>query len=408
MKHLLLSAALLFIGASVSAQNINDHKIGFQYIQLPLIKIDESLTEYAVVIEHDYLKANEDSLALFEIRKEATMNVFHQMMTSYQLQVDSLNRNQLILMADWEKKVNAGTKNPDGTELAMPASPIYPMPPSYPQMDSVRLNSPLDEATFANTIAIEGFEKGDNDITVTLSIQAIQFFPVVETKSGTGATTKYTYRMPYTLPINVKVESATQGVILQEEMNTGQQSYSLGSYKSKYEFDLYVMDNEDEMYAKVEAGARNSAIQQINNYLNEQIGFPLKTRGTELYSVKKFKDYDYTDVTQAFTLTSQALYKVKIDRDHSTALPEIDAAIAAIDAILAESNTFDNKARINDKITAMLQCNKIELLIWKADFNEAYGLMDLVMNSGEGKAKRHVDDLRGYYMNLQKRWEMHY
>lgn len=408
MKKLLLGAMALAYSLTSFGQNINDHDIVFQYIQLPLIKIDDKYDSYSVHVNHNYLEANKDSAELYLIKNKAAMDVFHQMMSVYQLQVDSLNRSHLIQMADWEKKTNAGVTNADGTALAMPASPLYPTPPSYPLEQKPILNSMLDTGFVENLINVDGYSKGGNDVKITVSIGGITFMPIKENKTTTSGKTKYTYSLPYTLPIQIKVETTTQGVLLEQEYGTGIQNYGLKSFDSKYEYQVYMLDNRDAVYADAERSARNSVFNSINQLLNNQIGFPEVNRRTELYSVKKFKDFDYSDVTNAFTLTSQALYKVKLDRDHSTAMDEIDDAIKAIDAILAESNTYDKKSRINDKITAMLQCNKIELLIWQAEFDEAFTLMNLVLNSGEGKARRHVDGLQGYYRDLQKRWEANY
>ena len=50
----------------------------------------------------------------------------------------------------------------------------------------------------------------------------------------------------------------------------------------------------------------------------------------------------------------------------------------------------------------MLQCNKAELLIWQAEFDQADALVNIAMNSGEGKAKRHLRDEIGFYAGERK------
>jgi hypothetical protein len=167
-------------------------------------------------------------------------------------------------------------------------------------------------------------------------------------------------------------------------------------------------DNKEIMFRQMETAGRSAAIAQLNDHLNNHFGFVERNRTAEIYSVKSFKGHDYTDVTNAFTKTTIALQAVGADRDRSGAMGKINEAITATETILTESNLSDNKARINDKITAMLQCNLAELYMWKADFNKSDGLANLALNSGEGKAKRHIRDEIGFYKDQRNRWEVHY
>jgi hypothetical protein len=71
MKTLyLLLTAFLFVSPSLVAQNIDDNKVNFQYIQLPLQKINPLFTQYEVRVQHDYRRANEDSTQVFAQRKQ--------------------------------------------------------------------------------------------------------------------------------------------------------------------------------------------------------------------------------------------------------------------------------------------------------------------------------------------------
>ena len=144
-----------------------------------------------------------------------------------------------------------------------------------------------------------------------------------------------------------------------------------------------------------------------NIIINNQFGFVTRSRSAEIYSVKNFKNYDYTDVTSAFSIATLALTAVGDDRDRSGAMDKLDDAINAIKLILEES-TPDNKARVNPKVTAMLQCNLAELLIWQAEFDKADATVNIAMNSGEGKAKRHCKDELGFYKDQRKRWKVNY
>jgi hypothetical protein len=408
MKKILLTASLLFAGVLAFGQNMNDHKVSFKYIQLPYIKVDPKFSTYELRVEHDYLAANDDSTAMHEIRKSAAMSVFQSMLATYQTQRDSLDRVYLRSLSAWEKQVNAGATNPDGTALTKPNPPMYPEPPAYPNVEAPRLHTDFDASTIGQSVQVAGFEEGVGGIIITMSIQPIQHFPITQTVKGTGASKKYQYNAPYILPIGIKVESPTQGVLLEETLFQGKKNYKMKDQKSQYDHQLYMMDNDSILYREIESFARRNAINSVRDYLNNKIGFVEKSRTAEIYSVKKFKDYDYSDVTNAYTILNQGLQYVKNDRDRSGAADKLEEALAAFEEILQESNLSDKKARINDKITAMMQCNIAEIQVWLGEFDDADAIGNLAMNSGEGKAKRHMRDEQGFYADQRKRWEANY
>jgi hypothetical protein len=178
--------------------------------------------------------------------------------------------------------------------------------------------------------------------------------------------------------------------------------------KSQYDHQIYMLDHKDEFHNNLELYARNAALLETNDYLNNQFGYVNKTRSTEIYSVKSFKNYDYTDVTQTYTLAVQALQVVGSDRDRDGAMDQLDGAIDAIKLILEESSLSDNKTRINPKVTAMLQCNLAELLAWQGEYDKAGATVNIAKNSGEGKAKRHCNGVTSFYADQRKRWDVHY
>lgn len=403
-KLILLPLLIISIGV-LRAQNIDDNRFNFTYTQLPLIKIDNAYSSYETVVEHRYEQANTDSTLLQEAREEIMMEFFHRSMANYQHTVDSLDRNYLLQMSQWETQTNNGVKQPNGQPLVMPTQPIYPMQPTYPILKPIFLHASLGESEVMNAINLQGFSKGTGEIKVSVAVLPIQNIRINERKTGTGSTTKYTYTAQYNLPIELTVETPNQGILMKLRIMEGVQNYTIGEYKSKYDYQLFMLTNEMQFMRDLERSARANALQGANDYLNNQIGFPVKTRHAELYSVKRFKDYDYSDVTAAFTYTTQALELVKNDRDRKSAISAIDQAISAWNEVLYESNNYDSKARINDKITAMIQCNLAELMIWKADFQNAELNLNLAVSNG-GKFKRHADDEKPFLADQKRRWEV--
>ena len=405
MNKLLLLPLLAMSFGHVNAQNIDDEKITFSYTQLPLVKIDNMYKSYEVIVEHRYEQANTDSTLLHEARQNLMMEFFQSAMTNHKRTIDSLDRSYLMQMAQWETQTNNGIKQPNGQPLAVPKQPIYPLQPIYPVLKPIFLHSAIGEDELKSAVNLQGFTQGLGEIKITIAVLPLQNIRINERKSGSGSSTKYTYSAQYNLPIELTVETPKNGVLMKLRIMEGVENYSIGEYKSKYDYQLFMLNSEAQFMRDLERSARNNALLGANNYINDQIGFPVKTRYAELYSVKRFKDYDYSDVTTAFTYTTQALDLVKNDRDRKSALPAIDQAIAAWNEVLFESNNYDSKARINDKITAMIQCNLAELMIWKADFQTAELNLNLAINNG-GKFKRHADDEKPFLADQKRRWEV--
>ena len=407
-KTLFILGTLLLGSGAVMAQNIGDNKVTFQYIQLPKIKIDDKFNAHEVRVEHAYKDANQDSLAMHEMRKQAALTRYEQELVIYHRMKDSIDRNHLQAMASWEIKTNAGTLGVDGKPLPQPSQPFYPTAPILERVEGPRLHTELADNQVVDNISIEGFEKGLGGAIVTLKVLPIRNIQVVSTKKGSGSSTKYDYRCLYTLPVELTLATPTQGTLTQFVINQGQQSYNIKSFKSSYEYELYMMDNKDQFYMDLERAARNNAVSSARNYLNDNFGYVLRNRVAELYTVKRHKKYDYSDVTNAYTKSVQALSQVKNDRDRSGAADMIEEALEMWKSIMEESNTYDNAARINDKISAMIQCNMAELYVWLGEFNDSEMQANLALNSGEGKAKRHLNGELGFYKDQRVRWEANY
>jgi len=408
MRKIILFGLTLIVFNCLNAQNINDNKVSFSYIQLPLIKIDDGLTKYEVRVSHGYLDANKDSLALHEARKTEAQESFDRALLTYQNTCAAIKRNYLTNMAKWETRSNAGATTSNGLPLPKPVNPGYPAPPVYPVVKAPRLHTEYDEEIVKRGINIKGFESGLGGSILSLNLLPIRNVRIIKTRKGSGASTKYQYKCEYTLPIELKLETPTQGPILERVLFQEKKTYSMKEYKSQYDFKIYMLDNEGQFYNELEHYARSKAIAWANTFINDQVGYVSKRRNTEIYSVKKFKNYDYSDLTNAYSATVQALTLIGNDRDRSSAMDKLDAALELWSEIMMESNTYDKKARINDKISAMIQCNIAEIKIWQSKFNEANATLNLALNSGVLKAKIHAKKMPSLYSSLEQRWRVNY
>ena len=91
MKYFFLLSGLILSNYFFS-QNIKDHKISIDYIQLPKQKIDESISTFFTIHKDSYLEKNKEQLSI------------------YQFKVDSAEADQQIKIKIWESLRNTTKK----------------------------------------------------------------------------------------------------------------------------------------------------------------------------------------------------------------------------------------------------------------------------------------------------------
>jgi len=399
---ILLCSLFLALCSLFYAQNVDDNKVNFAYIQLPAKKIDPSWKTYKVIYNHLYKDANNDSLKMLDVRKQQELAKFNAEYAVWKQKKDVIDKDYYTKMAAYEKTINSG-----GT-ATMPTAPVYPPAPVYDPNLKVQQHTELKEAELASKVKLQGYEVGEGGLLVLVDLYPLRGNRIVERKTGSGATTKYEYTYQYTLPVGLTVTSSDGTVLYKEILFDQERNDMINKFGSRYEYLAWKIDHEATFFQEMESKARSYAFSEVDRILNDQFGFVKMNRETEVYSIKKYKSYEYSDVTEAYTLTTQALSLVAKDRNRSSATAKIEQAIAKWKSILEESNLYDEKARINDKITAMIHCNLSELYIWKGDFSSADLELNLALNSGVFKFKNESERRRDFFTLQKNRWEVNY
>ena len=401
MKKLLLfliCANTLF----VSGQNVTENKVSVNYIQLPTNVIAKQYVTYDIAIVRTYESANEDSLGLYQARLESAAAIHDAEMSSWKQIVHDMDRNYLAQMANWEKQTNSGTA------ASVPQKPNYP---NQPMMDDVKmplLHTDLENFKVDKAVNLKGYTRGAGGALLTLEIFPISSMNIIESKSGEGPKIKYSYKCNYQMPIGVKIEVPGQGIVLQTIVSNGQSSYTMKSFSSKYEHQLWLMDNQGQFWIDLEKSARNKALRQLNREVNDKCGFPVRNWATEVYTVKKFKAHVYTDLTNAYTMATQGYSKIHQSRDRKEAKAKLLQAINAWKKILEESNIADSKSRVNDKVTALIQCNIAEAYIWLSLYDDAEKYINLVKSCRVNKFKRRGSVLDSLLKQRRLRWNSYF
>ena len=384
MKKIMVLACL--ISLQVTGQNIDDNFVNFNYTQLPLISVDESLRSYRFEVVTDVEGANMDSTTTYQIRLDNAVSI-------YQKRMDT-----------WLSKMSLIQQQENATGTSQSAN--YPPKPSLELVVKPVQHTVTTNAS-AEGIKISGFNEGDNGLLVRYTLLPIKNVKFSYSKKGEAANTKYDYKCSYILQAKMEVIDPSN-TILFEKMVGRAKTKGLGKYKSTYDFAKWYMNNRETFYAQIESEGRKAAIAGSGVALDNQFGYINKSRKAEIYSVKKYKDYDYTDVIMAYNQTTEALLKVGNDRDRSGAMDDLEEAREMWLKILEESNLQNKKERINAKISAVIWCNLAEIAIWMADFNEADNQVSKTMNSGIMKAKSHIKGEKSFYADQKNRWNANF
>ncbi len=388
MKNLFL--LVIVCSFQLQAQNIDDNFITFPYTQVPLIPIDQGSRSVRFSVEQDVDKANQDSTANYHVKVSNAQRLYEQRMSTWYGQMSLLQQQE----------------NTSG--ISQTAS--YPIKPYLKYIPSPIMNSISVEnlSSTSESLNIPGFEKGGGGLLVSFKILPLRDFRINHKKSGTGAQTKYAYSCTFYLSVKMEVYSPDGTMIFERLVGNSKRTKVLGKYKSKYAFSDWFMKNRSDVYSQAENQGRVTAIQSASKVLESQFGFVNKSRRAEVYSIKKYKDYDYSDVASAYNKTNEALLLVGGSPDRSSAYASLKEARNMWSAILEESNIQNRKERINGKVSAIIWCNIAEISMWMGDFNNVDIHVQNIRNSGVFKAKNHINGETSFYKDQRTRWDANF
>jgi hypothetical protein len=391
---------LLFLGISsvlsFSAQNIDDQKITFNFIQEPSHPI-KGTSSYTIVLDHSiYQASNNDSLSAYEVK----LNLAESQLTAWIEQKKKIDQMYLLEMSKWEIATNAGTV------MAQPLKQPYPpMPELKEEIQAPLLTEDISDGIVDSRINIEGLNKATGGATVTIQFLGLQETNIVQKITGTGAATNYEFSATYKMPIKLTVEVPGQGIIINENLNANQKTKAINKYKSKFDYEYWKTDNLTNYWKSLQTDEVNAILNQVNDLLNDRCGFPTKKRVTDIYTVKKFKGLDYGDLLDAYSAAKSGYDLIFKNVSRKDGEANLRKAIKIWEKALEESNMQDSKARINDKVTAAIQVNVAEAYMWLRDYSTAdsYIQRAKINNAGLGKYKRNASDLESYMDYLKSR-----
>ncbi len=245
-------------------------------------------------------------------------------------------------------------------KLSYTQLPSNPLPANYKSyyIDAKGANNDLSRSNaIADKINIIGFNKSDYSNSQFSII--IEEFPFQQSEATENKKTKtkkvdgeerkftlYYYTSKISYLYNLKIIDKNKNTIIEHKFAGFIAIMGSKSNSSSIAYEKY-----KEKSKTVSDGILPKQAENINNYINNNIGFPIKEYSVSIYLIKP-KKYDYTEFNRATKFFTKGLEIVQNNENNTTEAENI--LIPAIETwtnTLKESDINNKKARINKKIT---------------------------------------------------------
>lgn len=430
MKAFFTLITALFLFNSSFSQSVKDEEITFRYIQYPLqnqgadIKTQTSNVyvkyEEDIKIELDKAKAEHDALVAEDTREyEQKLAEYPQILAEYEARYAEDIKAYELAKKEYDEK-SAGLKIVEKQLLEKDTEPRKPSyyPPSKPTMPTRYYNEPAHQKIFdggvlaSSYLGLEGFSQaneGDLKIEVTMFGYEEEEPKLITEKGseyrsngkgkGGQTVTVYTYYIThkYRHPISLKVTNKNGKVLVDEifpEISEWTE-YKTNKTKERPGFSGPRMTEE----------AQNAIVEKnmkiIQEYINNNFGYPVKDRKTEIYYIKD-KKVDYSDYQIAYE-TIYAAYNQYYD-ENDASLEKIKQAISIWEKAMKESNPSDKKARIDNDVTYATLVSLAEAKMWIGEYVEAEGYLNKTVSLKTSKKEEElVANLREFIKDQKVR-----
>ncbi|SKC84327.1 tetratricopeptide repeat protein [Ohtaekwangia koreensis] len=228
---------------------------------------------------------------------------------------------------------------------------------SIPGITNVRENGDVQLELIVNELSITNRETRDK--------------PLETEQNGKKSTLhQYWYDVTYSFPMKIRVVSKGQTITEQDLTGFFNTKFyptdrsSLTALEKEYDRDYTFKNN-------LRSERISQRKEEIRSWLFSNYGYGLVLEGIEIGYIKDKND-EYSDLTQALTLLYVAYTYADKKKDYvdDTFKTKVNEAIAMWEKALLESSE-DKKARIDQKVTAMIQCNIALAYYGLNDFDKA-------------------------------------
>lgn len=377
----IITLLVLFIGLSTAnAQTIESVRMAFTQTLFPKKVLPANIKTYSCTITTPYLKDDSSFRQVAEEKYQAELKNYPNKVRAAQKEYDEVtvkDYDKSVLAAKEKYKLESDEFNKMSKfeklalidkrpTLNIPAKPAFVNPP-LPYVQSINTGDIIimdPEVLAKNYIKINGFAQGADGLKIKIDFKPFEWVEpvaaIVDVENYNPQTkekfiTKQTqfvtkYRQPATLEIKLNNEVLKTGVY--GETGT-YQILTTGSKPNR---------------ASIERPLTESTLTYMNNYLNENYGYPQITRNVVLFYVKNKKgEYDDVEKAKDFAASGYKNYSGNAE----AAVEDIENAIGMWEKIFSEANYDDSKARIDEKVGTAILKNLIFATIVTNDFDKA-------------------------------------
>lgn len=399
MKKILLFTLLLKCTFGLFAQNVDNQKVNFQYIQLPEKPL-KGVNSYQLIVNIDAVDINnQDSLAAYNVQ----LAIWESNYQSWLTQKMAIDKSYLQAMEKYDRSINAGN-----TTIEQPTKKPYPVQPLKEDIPYPILTENVDVNSVQTKVALDGFSEGNNGAVVTVEILSFQNANVKVEKKGEASTTKYEYTSEAKYPIHVTIADQNGSIIVDQIIGDQLVTEKFATYDNQYSIKIWELEQKEDYWTKRQLAILNSNLTAVNTLINNKCGYTLRNRSTEIYTVKKHKGHSYNDLVDAYTLVNSGYGLVKNDRNHASAKSKILKGIEIWEKALGESNVNDNKSRINKKVTALIFYNLAEAYLWIDQFDNSENYRIKAEQAGVLKYKSAAKRLESLLKSQKSRYQANY
>ena len=314
----------------------------------------------------------------------------------------------LVSLSLFSQKLNNEMKG----KLSYTQLPINPLPEDYTayKVNAIGANNDLYRRdVIINKTNIVGFNKVDNsDYQFTIEIEEYplqytdsekQTEVIKEKKDGVEKSYNfYHYTSTISYKYNLKVIDKDGNTIFGKEFSGNKDIVSKKSKSATEAYKSYSSKRKE-----IGKNILPDQAEKINDYINDQIGFPKKDYFVQGYLVKP-KKYEYKEFDQAFEMFNQALELIKSDESKTAETMEtLKPAIELWENVLKESDVENKKARINEKVTCAALYNIATSYMICKDYPKAIEYYQKCKSFRSNFANAH--EMIKLAKNLQKRVE---
>jgi hypothetical protein len=370
MKKSLLFLMLSFSAASFS-QNVEEEKVQFESVRLPLKPI-AGLEGYTFTVETPYKANNDELIAESKVKfdlevanypntvKESEIK-FEQSLVQYEEDVVKARENYKLQADEYDKlsaveKIALNAKSP---VLRLPSKPNYykPTMPVYTAPNTSTIITFDPEVLAGSYLKLAGYSKSAQGKVLVGKVVLNDFQgenPITrfDEKKVYNSTTKaydvkktYYYITKYSRPTYLKLqlgneilfEGILEESLIQDSTRTSTQPNMIN----------------------IEKESVRQSIAMANDFINSNYGYSQITRNIEVEYVKNKKgDYDDLESAKDLALSSYKYF------DGGKKTEGLLKAIEIWERVYQESDLESNKARIDKKVTTSILINLVNACLY--------------------------------------------